>query len=227
MSGTGLYINPYKSVFYDKNRRVFLIAALSLCLNCIYAAVNIFLGLSEISYWFITVGAYYLVLAVMRFGIILSEKRKHSEEKDSRLSFIRVFTGSLLIIMGIVLCGVVYFSIFYDVTKSHHEIIVITMATYAFTKISLAIINFVKRKHISSPVLSLIRNIGLADAAVSVFSLQRAMLVSFPGMKENEIMIMNACTGTAVWILVMLIGTGIIYAVNKETRQKNGSFKNS
>lgn len=220
MSGTGLCINPYKSIFYDKNRRIFLIATLSLCFNGIYAAINIFLGLSEISYWFITVGAYYLILAVMRFGIILSEKRNHSEENDSRLDFIRIFTGSLLIIMGIILCGVVYISIFYDVTKSRHEIFVITMATYAFTKITLAIINFVKRKHISSPVLSLIRNIGLADAAVSVFSLQRAMLVSFPGMKENEIMIMNACTGSAVWILVMLIGTGIIYTVKKENEVK-------
>lgn len=220
MSGTGLCINPYKSIFYDKNRRIFLIATLSLCFNGTYAAINIFLGLSEKSYWFITVGAYYLILAVMRFGIILSEKRNHTEENDSRLNFIRIFTGSLLIIMGIILCGVVHISIFYDVTKSHHEIFVITMATYAFTKITLAIINFVKRKHISSPVLSLIRNIGLADAAVSVFSLQRAMLVSFPGMKENEIMIMNACTGSAVWILVMLIGTGIIYTVKKENEVK-------
>ena len=225
MSGTGICINPYKSVFYDRNRRIFLIAALSLCLNGTYAAINIFLGLSEKSYWFITVGAYYLILAVMRFGIILSEKRNHSEENDSRLSFIRVFTGSLLIIMGIILCGVVHISIFYDVTKSHHEIFVITMATYAFTKISLAIINFIKRRHISSPVLSLIRNIGLADAAVSVFSLQRAMLVSFPGMKENEIIIMNACTGTAVWILVMLIGTGIIYTEKKECELKIWQFR--
>ena len=156
----------------------------------------------------------------MRFGIILSETRKYSEKNENRLSFIRAFTGSMLIIMGIIMCGVVYISVINDVTKEHHEIFVITMATYAFTKISLAIVNFVKRKHISSPVLSLIRNIGLADAAVSLFSLQRAMLVSFPGMDEYEIMIMNACTGTTVWILVMLIGTGIIYTVKKEIEAK-------
>lgn len=218
MSGIGLCVIPNKSLLFNKNRRLYLIAFISLVLNGIYAIFNAYLGLFENSYWFITVGAYYLILAVMRFGIVLSEKKNTSDNNEINIGFIRAFTGVMLLLMGLILSASIYLSIFHDVTKGQNEIFVITMATYSFTKITLAIINFVKRKKLSSPVLSLIRNIGLADAAVSIFSLQKTMLVSFPGMAENEIDIMNGCTGTAVWILVMLIGIGLIYQIRKQKR---------
>ena len=67
----------------------------------------------------------------------------------------------------------------------------ITIAVYAFTKITIAIINFVKARKSNSATVKVLRNIALADAAVSIFSLQRSMLVSFPGMKQNEILIFN------------------------------------
>lgn len=227
MSGIGLCINPEKSFLGDENRRTFYFASLCLIINSIYAASNIIIGFYEASDWFVSAGIYYIILAVMRFGIIISEKRRYNEEYVSNTAFIRVFTGILLIIMSIVLSVSVYLSVINDTTEKNHEIVVITMAVYAFAKITLSIINFIKRKCLDSPVLALIRNISLADAAVSVFSLQKSMLVSFQGMNDTEIMIMNVCTGTAVCLLVMLIGIGIIYSEIKEKRNKNGNVKNS
>lgn len=211
MSGIGLYLSD-KSFLCNKDKRTTLLAILSLAFNSVYAMVNICLGFSGKSSWLITVGAYYLILAVMRFGIILTDRNNEIRH----LRFIRNFTGTFLIVLSFVLSISVYLSITYDVTKNQNEIFVITMATYSFAKITLAIINFIKRKKLTSPVLSLIKNIGLADAAVSIFSLQKSMLVSFPGMQNNEIRIMNICTGSAVCILVMLTGIGIIYSVTKK-----------
>lgn len=214
MSGAGICIKQ-NSIISDKNKRAALIAFFSLIINAVYAVFNIVLGLWDKSCWFITVGAYYLILAVLRFGVILSAKRY---EKSSGSRFIRTFTGALLILMGIVLSVSVVMSVLYDVTKAMNEILVITMAAYSFTKITLAIINFTKRKLLSSPVLSLIRNIALADAAVSIFSLQRSMVVTFEGMTGSEITIMNAFTGGAVCILAVLIGVGIIYSDRKKIK---------
>lgn len=207
-------------MLYDKKQRIVLIAFASFIINTVYSAVNLLLGVSQKSYWFITVGTYYFILSLMRFYIILSAKRINEDKITGSYYPIRLFTGLMLILSGFVLCGSVYLSIYYEVTKSQHEILVITMAVYAFTKITLAIINFVKRNKLNSPVLSLIRNIGLADAAVSIFSLQKTMLVSFQGMSETEIDIMNGCTGTAVWILVALIGVGIIHKDKKNLIKK-------
>ncbi len=209
MSGAGICIKQ-NSIISDKTKRTALIAVISLTVNAIYAVFNIILGLTDKSYWFITVGAYYLILAVLRFGVIISAKRYEKEKSGSR--FIRAFTGVLLILMGIILSLSVVMSVLYDVTKEMNEILVITMAAYSFTKITLAVINFTKRKMLVSPVLSLIRNIALADAAVSIFSLQRSMVVTFEGMTASEITIMNTFTGSAVCILAILIGVGIIYS---------------
>ena len=59
----------------------------------------------------------------------------------------------------------------------------------------------------------------IADAFVSIFALQRSMLVSFEGMNETEIIIMNAVLGSAVCIIVFLLGLNLV-------RSKKILFKN-
>ena len=48
------------------------------------------------------------------------------------------------------------------------------------------------------------------DAFVSIFALQRSMLVSFEGMSEAEIVIMNAALGSAVCVIVFLLGANLL-----------------
>ncbi|MEE0927692.1 MAG: hypothetical protein UIG59_00755, partial [Acutalibacteraceae bacterium] len=43
-----------------------------------------------------------------------------------------------------------------------------------------------------------------------VDAMQRSMLVSFPGMEGKDILILNVFTGTAVWIIVLLLGINLI-----------------
>ena len=89
-------------------------------------------------------------------------------------------------------------------------IVMITIATYTFTKITISIIGMVKAKRSASPVLKILRNISLADACVSIYTMQRSMLVTFPGMEAAEILLLNIFTGTAVWIVVLLLGINLI-----------------
>ena len=89
-------------------------------------------------------------------------------------------------------------------------IVMITIATYTFTKITIAIIGMVKAKRSASPALKALRNISLADACVSIYTMQRSMLVSFPGMEATEILLLNIFTGTAVWTVVLLLGINLI-----------------
>ena len=53
-------------------------------------------------------------------------------------------------------------------------------------------------------------NYGLADAVVSIYTLQRSMLVSFPGMTPENIQIFNILTGTGVWIFLLVLGVLLI-----------------
>ena len=180
----------------------------SLVFNAAYALGNCMIGFLTHSWWFITVGAYYAVLTVTRYSVLLIN-RKASGNYDTEF-FVRRITGILLVVLSFCIVGVNTMSIVKDRGTAFHEIVMITIATYTFTKITMAIIGMVKAKRSASPVLKTLRNISLADACVSIYTMQRSMLVSFPGMEATEILLLNIFTGTAVWIVVLLLGINLI-----------------
>ena len=180
----------------------------SLVVNFVYALGNCTVGFLSHSWWFITVGAYYAVLAMARFSV-LQVKRKARGDYDTEL-FARRITGILLVALSVCIVGVNILSALKERGTVFHEIIMITIATYTFTKITMAIVGMVRSKHTASPVLKTLRNIALADACVSIYTMQRSMLQSFPGLTRAEIQIFNILTGTAVWIIVLFLGINLI-----------------
>lgn len=202
-----------------KKPDTFQIALLSLILNIAYGAYNGFLGFSTFSWWLITLCAYYIILSVMRFAVLIFSKK--NEGKPSEHGFIRKFTGALLIILSVILAGTAYLSVEVEKGIKYNQIVMITIAVYSFTKITIAIINLIKAKKNDSQIIKTLRYISFADALVSIFSLQRSMLVSFEGMAEGEIRILNLCTGTAVYIGVFVLGIILIGGRN------NGKIQNS
>ncbi len=180
----------------------------SLTFNAVYGFGNCIIGFLSASWWFITVGAYYVVLAVTRFSV-LQVKLKGSSEYNTELC-IRRITGILLVTLSFCIVGVNVMSAIKDRGIAFNKIMMITVAAYTFTKITIAIIGMVKAKSSLSPALKTLRNISLADACVSIYAMQRSMLVSFPGMERNNILLLNIFTGTAVWIIVLLLGINLI-----------------
>ena len=180
----------------------------SLTINFIYALGNCIIGFLTHSWWFITVGAYYVVLAVTRYSV-LQVRRKANGNYDTEF-FARRITGILLVVLSFCIVGVNILSAVKDRGTDFHEIVMITIATYTFTKITISIIGMIKAKSSASPVLKTLRNISLAYACVSIYTMQRSMLVSFPGMETEEILLLNILTGTAVWIVVLLLGINLI-----------------
>ena len=180
----------------------------SLTLNFVYALGNCTVGFLSHSWWFITVGAYYAVLAIARFSVLQVVKRAKGDH-DTEL-FARRITGVLLVVLSVCIVGVNILSALKERGTAFHEIIMIAIATYTFTKITIAIIGMVKAKHTASPAFKTLRNIALADACVSIYTMQRSMLQSFPGLTPAEIQIFNILTGTAVWIIVLFLGINLI-----------------
>lgn len=180
----------------------------SLIINFIYAAGNCVLGFLAHSWWFVTVGAYYTVLAMTRFSVLKIKRRAKGALQEE--IFAKRITGILLIVLSFCIVGVNILSSLKERGTDFHEIVMITIATYTFAKITIAIIGMVKAMRDASPVKKTLRNISLADACVSVYTMQRSMLVSFPGMDLSDIQLLNILTGTAVWIIVLFLGINLI-----------------
>lgn len=177
-----------------------------LVLNVAYALGNGVIGFWAHSWWFVTVSAYYAILAATRFCVLQIKAERNRETEI----FARRITGVLLVVLSFCIVGVNVLSALKDRGTAFHEIIMITIATYTFTKISIAIIGMAKPNHSAPSTQKTLRNIALADASVSVYTMQRSMLVSFPGMTAAEIKLFNILTGTAVWIVVLFLGINLI-----------------
>ena len=176
-------------------------ALASLSFNIAFAIYHLVLGLITSSFWLLTLGSYYLILSILRFTVLRSK---------SKTRFITKFTGWMLIVLSVPLAGTVILSVVKDRGHELHMILMIAMAAYAFTKITLATIKLIKARRNTSKTLIALRNISFADAFASIFALQRSMLVSFEGMNEAEIVIMNAVFGSVVCVIVFLLGINLL-----------------
>ena len=174
---------------------------LGLICNSAFSVYHFVLGVVSHSLWLLTLGFYYLILSAIRFSVLKTQRRE---------CFIAKFTGWMLMVLTVPLVGTVILSIIHDRGHKLHMIIMIAMAAYAFTKMTFATINLIKSRRSTSARVIALRNISFANAFVSVFALQRSMLVSFEGMGEAEIIIMNAVLGFAVCILVFFLGLNLL-----------------
>ncbi len=181
--------------------RILKSALVSLAFNIAFSAYHIVFGVIERSWWLFTVGVYYVILSTARFAVIMTKQNGR---------FVTRFAGNMLMVLSVPLAGTVALTVAENRGTVFHEIIMIAIAVYAFTKITHATVNLVKARHVRSAKVVTLRNISFTTAFVSVFSLQRSMLVSFEGMTEAEIRIMNAATGSAVCMIVFLLGFNLV-----------------
>ena len=172
----------------------------SVVFNILYCVYHIVFGAVTASWWFLTIGIYYAVLSIMRFVVL--------RYKGNNRILVR-FTGAMLTVLSISLVGTVILAFVKDRGTVFPLIAMLAIATYTFTKITLATIKWIKARRSTSVKRLTLRNISFANAFVSVYSLQRSMLVSFEGMSKTEIRIMNVATGSSVCIMVLLLGINL------------------
>ena len=177
---------------------------MSFALNIAFAAYHGVIGLMLHSWWFLTLGVYYVILSVMRFAVL---RMLHEQTYGP---FIRHFTGVMLMVLALCLAGTVILCAVKDRGVRHHEIVMITIALHAFVKVTLGMINLVKAFRQGTSAWLCLRNISLADALVSICSLQRSMLASFGGMTHKDAALMNVLTGFGVFIIVFILGLILI-----------------
>ena len=199
-----------KKIVSNQRYRIILSAAVAFAFNLFYAIYHCILGVLNLSFWFIAMCAFYGILATMRFSAVLCERNhQKSPDIDTEL-FVMKLSGTLLVVLGIVLATVSYISLSQNIATKYGEIIMITIATYTFYKITIAIVKAVKQHKNPSPLLKTIRNIGYAEVAASILTLQRSMLASFGSMSAGNIHFMNAVTGAAVCLFVLILGLSMI-----------------
>ena len=187
--------------------------------NFLYVVFRIFVGIRYASVWFITIAIYYLLLGVMRLSLILSYRNRNVK---SELRCYRR-TAWLLFLLNIPMGGMIVLMVLTDSGYSYPGYVIYLSALYTFYTIILAIVNLVKFRKLGSPILSAAKVLNFVAALMSLLGLQTAMISQFSNEGENFRRIMNALTGSGVWIAVILTAVYMLLH-SRKIRKKGESF---
>lgn len=207
-------------VYSDYRYRTVLSALFAFLFNIFYAVSNGIFGIINHSPWLGTLSAYYIFLSIMRFWTIRYERKfsKEKPDRDLEIHELKVYrnTGILLALITIALSGAIYLLVNQEGGGSYPGYMIFMVALYTFYKVIVSVINIKRAKKLKSPLLVTIRNIGFADALVSVLFLQTAMFASFGENSNIDPLLMNGITGVCVCVMILAIGIYMIYSSGRQ-----------
>lgn len=214
--------NPYiKRWLSDLRLRTNVTLTANTLWNGSYAALQFGLGIYYRSTWFYALGAYYTCLAIMRF-FLARHMLQHPPGQKIRQELLRYRAcGWILLFMNVALSAIIFLMIRQNRMVRHHEIIVITMAAYTFTALSMAIVNLVRYRKYNSPALSAAKAISLASACVSMLTLENTMLATFgqETMTPEKHRLFLALSGGAVSIFIVMMAIYMLLQANQKIKQ--------
>ena len=200
----------------------------SLAWNALYGLFQLWLGFYHHTFWFYSLGAYYICLAVMRFFLVRhTSKYAPGENMQTELVKYRA-CGWIFLLMNLALALIIFFMVYWNRTFEHHMITAIAMAAYTFTALTTAIINVIKYRKHHSPVYSASRVISLAAALVSMLTLESTMLTTFGDetMTATAQKWMLGATGGAISVLIVATAMYMIVIGTKKLKQLNAEVEN-
>lgn len=194
----------------SRRERMVLSAAFAFALNLLYAFYHGVLGVLHCSLWLMAMCAFYGIFAIMRLSAVLCGRKHRAAPSLATEYFVMKLSGILLAALSFVLLAIVFLSLSQDLAVKHDEIMMITIAAYTFLKITMTIRNAVRQRRDTAPLLEVLRGISSAEAAASLLTLQRSMLVSFGTTDHKTMSLMNSLTGAAVCLFVLAAGIAMI-----------------
>lgn len=180
--------------------------------NIFYTLFRLGVGIYYVSPWLISMGVYYLILAVMKSYLIICYKRNRNQKKCYRnigygLFLLNIPMGGMIILMIKTNAGYIY-----------PGYIIYLSALYTFYTIIIAVINIIKFHKMGNLILIASKIINFVCALMSILGLQTAMITHFSTNGESYRQMMNAITGGVVYAFVIIMALYmIIHSKRKES----------
>lgn len=203
--------------------RTVIFAIGSFAMSLLFSGFNAYMGIVNRSIWYGALAAFYIALAFIRGGVLTYHSKKIGKQKDTQNDEYvkaKVYrnSGIITLILNIALSAAIAQMIFSGAHFTYIGWTVFAYAAYAFYKITMSIISFIRAHKQTDLTVRAIRNINLVDALVSILALQTALLTMFSEEGVN-ISMMNTLTGIAVSVISISIGIYMIVSANKKMKE--------
>ena len=215
-----MFSDFFERIKIDTAFRIKLFLCLSFIFNILYSVFLFVVSQMYSSKWFFVTSIYYGLLSVVRIFVYLQispQKQLVSKIKTMRACGCFLLSINLVFstMMFILVCGNQYIK--------HHEIIVIALATYTFTSLTMAIINSIKYLSKNNYLHSCAKIISLISASVSIVTLTNIMLSTFGENNSLLRSIILPILSGFVSIFIIICAILMIRKANLDLRKlKNG-----
>ena len=185
----------------DAHFRIKTFLFLSFVFNVAYSIFLLIVSQIYSSKWFFVMSIYYGLLSSARIFILTQINPE--KELRSKITTMRA-CGYFLLLINIVVSSMMFILIYGNTIIKHHEITVITLATYTFSSLSFAIISSLKQLKQNNHVYSCAKIISLTSASVSLATLTNTMLATFgeDNLLLRSIVLPILCGAITLFIIV-------------------------
>lgn len=200
-----------------------------IAMDCLMAVLKIIMGIWYRSYWLLAVAIYHVTLGFMHFMLLKkewsrggNESEEFDQEKLKRLYQLRSyrFCGNLMFFLNVAMTGMLIQMIWQGQGYTYPGFTVYAFAAYAFYCLISAMIKWIKYRKIEDPTFTASKNIKLAKALMSLFTLQTVLINQFGAeMAEITKMIMNSMTGILICASVFALAVIMVIKGNEEIRK--------
>ncbi len=207
-----------KTLTENYGYRTLFFGVISFIINLAFVAFNTALAFIYKTPWYGAVALYYLLLSALKCWVFLAENKTIPDKSERLLVQLKTYKlcGIAILVFDLAMCAVVALLVMQYKPTKYSQIVAITFAAYTCYKLTFAIVNAVKAQKHDNLHLQIFRNIGLCDGAISLISLQLALVNTFSKTPEQMIAL-NAITGFAVCAFAIILGISmIVFSVKKQ-----------
>lgn len=188
----------------DYRRRLFV--SFGVFVDVLWAAVNLIGGVLAPSVWLITLGAFYLLCAIMR-AAVFRHIGSLDAGKTKQVAVVERLCGVLLLLSVFVLSGIVCLVMKGEGGFAYEGYLVYAVAAFAFYSLIVSIVNYARLRRHEDRLVIMNCRINLAVALVSIFALEVAMLAQFSTASDADLnFFAPIATGTVIALVIAAMG---------------------
>lgn len=190
---------------------------LSFSVDVFYALMQGVFAILGRSFWFGSLSIYYMVLCLIRGGIVYKSVKYTKMENERKMQIAKAKSyrncGIYLLVLICALSGAIVQIVLHEQGYKYAGFLIYAMAFYVFYKLIYSIVKIFKAKARKDLTTQSIINLNLFDSLVSLLALQTAMFQAFDS-NGNHFMF-NALTGGGVVIVLIIMSCIMIYKGQK------------
>ncbi len=207
----------------DRDYRVFARTMVSMAINLAYAAYTGFLGVHYSSLWYGTICVYYIILTVLRFGIVLGarlakgkENRIRTQDKEACAASVLLLLLNISLVVPISLIVRQKTAVEMTLTPS------IALAAYTTYKVTIASIRFKRGLHSVNSLAFLVQVIGFIDVLASILTLENTLIIANAARNKNnpdQMVPVLIITGTIIFLAILGISIATLWRSIRKLRK--------